>query len=65
MTLGDSALEETICRALSLDGHEVTSDGLHACHRLKTPHGEIHQFNRHQKNPLEIENLKDFNNTSF
>ena len=30
MTLGDSALEEAICRALSLDGHEVTSDGLHA-----------------------------------
>ena len=33
--IGDNVPEETICRAISLTGHEVTSDDLHTCHRLK------------------------------
>ena len=34
--IGDNVLEETVCRAISLTGHEVTPDDLHAYHRLKT-----------------------------
>ena len=33
--IGDNVLEETICRAVSLTGHEVTCDDLRTCHRLK------------------------------
>ena len=32
---GNNILEETVCRAISLTGHEVTPDDLHTCHRLK------------------------------
>ena len=31
--IGDNVLEETVCRAISLTGHEVTPDDLHAYHR--------------------------------
>ena len=34
--IGDNVLEETVCRAISLTGHEVTPNDLHAYHRLKT-----------------------------
>ena len=30
--IGDNVLEETVCRAISLTGHEVTPDDLHTCH---------------------------------
>ena len=32
--IGDNVLDETVCRTISLTGHEVTLDDLHACHRL-------------------------------
>ena len=34
--IGVNVLEQTICRAISLTGHEVTPDDLHICYRLKT-----------------------------
>ena len=34
-TIGDDVLESSICRALSLTGHEVKRDDLQACHCLK------------------------------
>ena len=34
-SIGDEELEDTICKALSLTGHEVIPDDLQACHRLK------------------------------
>ena len=34
-SIGDDVLENSVCRALSLTGHEVKSDDLQPCHRLK------------------------------
>ena len=34
-SIGDEELEDCICKALSLTGHEVFPDDLQACHRLK------------------------------
>ena len=34
-SIGDDVLESSVCRALSLTGHEVKPDDLQACHRLK------------------------------
>ena len=34
-SIGDEELEDSICKALSLTGHEVLPDELQACHRLK------------------------------
>ena len=42
--IGDNVLEETACRAISLTVHEVTSDDLHACHRLKYKNRVILKF---------------------
>ena len=42
--IGDNVLEETVCRAISLTGHEVTPDDLHACHRLKPKDRVILKF---------------------
>lgn len=33
--IGNNALEETVCRAISPIGHEVTHDDTHAYHRLE------------------------------
>ena len=41
MTLG---IKETVCRAISLTGHEVTPGDLHACHRLKNKDRAILKF---------------------
>ena len=30
--IGNNVLEETVCGAISLTGHEVTPDDLHTCH---------------------------------
>ena len=34
-SIGDDVLENSVCRALSLTGHEVKSDDLQPCHCLK------------------------------
>ena len=34
-SVGDEELEDSICKALYLTGHEVIPDDLQACHRLK------------------------------
>ena len=39
--IGDNVLEETLCRAISLTGHEVTPDDLHECYRLKNKYRVI------------------------
>ena len=33
--IGNNALEETVSRAFSPIGHEVTHDDTHTCHRLE------------------------------
>ena len=41
---GNNILEETVCRAISLTGHEVTPDDLHTCNRLKNKDRVILEF---------------------
>ena len=41
VTLG---IKETVCRAISLTGYEVTPGNLHACHRLKNKDRAILKF---------------------
>ena len=40
----DKVLEEIVCGAIFLTGHEVTPDDLHPCHRLKNKDRIILQF---------------------
>ena len=43
-TIGEDVLESSICRALSLTGHEVKPDDLQACHHLKKKDTVIIKF---------------------
>ena len=43
-SISDEELEQNICKALSLTGHEVKPDGLQACHRLKKKKSVIVKF---------------------
>ena len=42
--IGDNILEEAVCRAISLNGHEVAPDDLHMCHQLKNKNKVILKF---------------------
>ena len=42
-SIGDDVLESSVCRALSLTGHEVKPDDLQACHHLKKK-GHCHSY---------------------
>ena len=51
----DNVLEETVCRAISLTGHRVTADYLHACYRLKNKDRVILKFkDRKLKRSIQI-----------
>ena len=53
--IGDNVLEETVCRAISLTGNEVTPDDLHACYRLKNKDTVILKFkDRKLKRSIQI-----------
>ena len=53
--IGENVLEEKICRAISLTGHEVTSDDLLACHRVKNKDRVISKFkDRKLKRSIQI-----------
>ena len=43
-SIDDNVLESSVCRALSLTGHEVKPDDLQACHRLKKKDTVIIKF---------------------
>ena len=43
-SISDEELELNICKALSLTGHEVKSNNLQACHRLKKKVSVIVKF---------------------
>ena len=43
-SISDEELEQNICKALSLTGHEVKPDDLQACHRLKKKESVIVKF---------------------
>ena len=62
--IGDDVLESSVCRALSLTGHEVKPDDLQACHRLKKKDTVIVKFKfRKQKHSILI-NRKNLRNKS-
>ena len=64
MSIGDDVLENSVCRALSLHGHEVKPDDLQACHRLKKKDTLIVKFRcRKQKRSILI-NRKYLRNKS-
>ena len=53
--IGDNVLEETVCRAISLTGHEFTPDDLHTCHWLKNNDRVILKFkDRKLKHSIQI-----------
>ena len=53
--IGDNVLNETVCRAIFLTGHDVTLDDLHACHRLKNKARVISKFKeRKLKHSIQI-----------
>ena len=55
LNIWDNALEETVCRAISLTGQEVTPDDLRACHRLKNKDRVILKFkDRKLKHSVQI-----------
>ena len=39
--IGDNILEELVCRAISLTGHEITPDDLNVCHELKNKYSNF------------------------
>ena len=54
-SIDDDVLESSVCRALSLTGHEVKPDDLQACHRLKKKDTVIVKFKcRKQKHSILI-----------
>ena len=63
-SISDDVLENSVCRALSLTGHEVKPDDLQPCHRLKKKDTVIVKFKcRKQKRSILI-NRKNFRNKS-
>ena len=63
-TIGDDVLEGSICRALSLTGHQMKPDDLQTCHHLKKKDTMIVKFKcRKQKRSILI-NRKSLRNKS-
>ena len=63
-SIGDDVLESSICRALSLTGHEVKPDDLQACHRLKKKDTVIIKFKCRKKRRSILINRKNLRNKS-
>ena len=78
LDIGNNVLEQTVCRAISLTGHDVTPDDLHACHQLKNKDRVILKFKERklkrsiqinrkvlQQKSLELSQLKFSSKLSF
>ena len=53
--IGDNVLEETVCRAISLTGHEVTPNDLQVCHPVRNKDRVILKFkDRKLKHSIQI-----------
>ena len=63
-SIGDDVLESSICRALSLTGHEVKPDDLQACHRLKKKDTVIVKFKCRKQRRSILTNRKNLRNKS-
>ena len=62
--IGDDVLESSVCRALSLTGHEVKPDDLQACHRLKKKDTVIVKFKCRKQRRSILTNRKNLRNKS-
>ena len=62
-SIGD-VLESSVCRALSLTGHEVKPDDLQACHRLKKKDTVIVKFKWRKQRRSILTNRKNLRNKS-
>ena len=56
--IGDHILEETVNRTISLTGHEVTPDDLHACHRLKNKDRKLKRSTELNRKVLQQKSLE-------
>ena len=63
-SIDDDVLESSICRALSLTGHEVKPDDLQACHRLKKKDTVIIKFKCRKQRRSILINRKSLRNKS-
>ena len=63
-SIDDDVLENSVCRALSLTGHEVKPDDLQACHRLKKKDTVIIKFKCRKKRRSILINRKNLRNKS-
>ena len=63
-SIGDDVLESSVCRALSLTGHEVKPDDLQACHRLKKKDTVIVKFKCRKQRRSILTNRKNLRNKS-
>ena len=63
-SISDDVLENSVCRALSLTGHEVKPDDLQACHRLKKKDTVIVKFKCSKQKRSILINRKNLRNKS-
>ena len=63
-SIGDDVLESSVCRALSLTGHEVKPDDLQACHCLKKKDTVIVKFKCRKQRRNILTNRKNLCNKS-
>ena len=63
-SIGDDALESSVCRALSLTGHEIKPDDLQACHRLKKKDTVKVKFKCRKQRRSILTNRKNLRNKS-
>ena len=63
-SIGDDVLESSVCRALSLTGHEVKPDDLQACHRFKKKDTVIVKFKCRKQRRSILANRKNLRNKS-
>ena len=63
-SIGDDVLERSVCRQLSLTGHEVKPDDLQACHRLKKKDTVIVKFKCRKQRRSILTNRENLRNKS-
>ena len=63
-SISGNVLESSVCRALSLTGHEVKPDDLQACHRLKKKDTVIVKFKCRKQRRSILTNRKNLRNKS-
>ena len=63
-SIGDDVLKSSVCRALSLTGHEVKPDDLQACHHLEKKDTVIVKFKCRKQRHSILTNRKNLRNIS-